>query len=131
MKANRALGGQWRRSGPIVRASDSTLVSKSAHEPPMTRGSNVEAPMEGPASRSSPIAPTTDSGGLAHYATQQKLAAATEISVRTWERMRADGTGPRFAKAGRKVLYRWQDVEDWLAKRRFTSTAEAKRETAR
>jgi hypothetical protein len=84
--------------------------------------------MEGPASRSSPISPATDSRGLAYYATPQKLAAATDLSERTLERMRSNGTGPRFAKAGRKVLYRWQDVEDWLAKRSFASTAEAKRE---
>jgi hypothetical protein len=87
--------------------------------------------METPTDRSfSPTQPP-GSGGLGHYATQQKLAVATDISERTWERMRANGTGPRFAKAGRKILYRWADVEDWLAKRSFTSTGEAKHATRR
>jgi hypothetical protein len=45
--------------------------------------------------------------------------------------MRADGTGPRFSKAGKKVLYRLADVEEWLAQRSFSTTAAAKRQMAR
>ena len=40
--------------------------------------------------------------------------------------MRNAGSGPRFAKTGKKILYRLQDVEAWLAERSFSSTAEAK-----
>ncbi|MDT5372176.1 MAG: hypothetical protein QOC62_6607 [Mycobacterium sp.] len=29
--------------------------------------------------------------------------------------MRYRGTGPRFVKVGRKVVYRWSDVRDYLS----------------
>jgi hypothetical protein len=45
--------------------------------------------------------------------------------------MRADGTGSRFSKARKKVLYHLADVEEWLAQQSSFSTAAAKRETAR
>jgi hypothetical protein len=69
-------------------------------------------------------------GEACSWMNQQTLASITPISERTWERMRGEGTGPPFTKAGRKVLYRWGDVEDWLARRSFRSTAEAKRAMA-
>ena len=46
--------------------------------------------------------------------------------AKTLERMRNAGSGPRFAKAGKKILYRLHDVEAWLEERSFSSTAEAK-----
>ena len=58
------------------------------------------------------------------YLTQAQLAEALNISERTLERMRADGTGPCFAKAGRRVLYATADVDAWLKERTFVSTAE-------
>ena len=61
------------------------------------------------------------------WLTQEKLAARLDLSQRTLERMRNSGKGPRFAKAGKKILYRLQDVEDWLEERSFSSTAEARR----
>jgi hypothetical protein len=60
------------------------------------------------------------------WLTQDQLAARLDISVRSLERMRNAGTGPRFAKAGKRVLYRLIDVEEWLAEHSFCSTAEAK-----
>ena len=60
------------------------------------------------------------------WLTQKKLATELDLSERTLERMRTDGSGPRFAKAGKKVLYRRSDVEAWLQARSFTSTVEAK-----
>ena len=62
---------------------------------------------------------------LLHY-TQGQLAATLNISERSLERMRAEGSGPLFRKAGRRVLYKVEDVEAWLAGRSFSSTAEAK-----
>ena len=56
-----------------------------------------------------------------------QLAARLKLSMRTLERMRHNGSGPRFTKIGNKVLYREADVEAWLAERSFGSTAEAKR----
>jgi hypothetical protein len=50
-----------------------------------------------------------------------------QISVRSLERFRFVGGGPRYAKAGRKVLYRRDWLDHWLEGRSFTSTAAAKR----
>jgi hypothetical protein len=47
-------------------------------------------------------------------------------SKRKWERMRQEGTGPEFVKAGKRILYRLSAIEEWLRRNTFTSTAEAK-----
>ena len=60
------------------------------------------------------------------WITPERLAARLDRSQRTLERMRNCGSGPPFAKAGKKILYRWSDVEAWLEERSFSSTAEAK-----
>ena len=60
------------------------------------------------------------------WVTQEQLAARLDLSQRTLERMRNCGSGLPFAKAGKKILYRWSDVEAWLEERSFSSTAEAK-----
>lgn len=58
----------------------------------------------------------------------QELADRLRISTSTLDRMRGDGTGPVFQKLGAgkraRVAYRWSDVDAWLAKLRFTSTAQ-------
>ena len=69
---------------------------------------------------------TIDAHPLERWMTQQQLASRLGLSDRSLERMRHDGTGPRFTKAGRKVLYCLHDVEDWLSYRSFQSTAEAR-----
>lgn len=46
--------------------------------------------------------------------TQKRLSDLIDVSERTLERWRVEGTGPAFVKAGRKVLYRTVDVDDWL-----------------
>jgi predicted transcriptional regulator len=65
------------------------------------------------------------------WLTQQQLATRLNISQRSLERMRQDGTGPRFSKAGRKVLYATTDIEAWLIEQSFTSTAEARHAISR
>ncbi len=40
---------------------------------------------------------------------------------------RMKGVGPRWARAGRRVLYRRQWLDNWLDSRSVLSTAEAKR----
>ncbi len=47
-------------------------------------------------------------------------------SPRTCERRRQEGTGPDFVKVGKRVLYRQSDVEDWIRRNTFRSTAEAR-----
>lgn len=49
------------------------------------------------------------------------------ISVRWLEDARAKGTGPRFIKLSKKVLYAESDLEDWERANKFGSTAELSR----
>ena len=50
------------------------------------------------------------------------------LSPRTLERLRVEGTGPRFIKAGRgkraRVLYRPADLQEWLETNVYQSTSE-------
>ena len=57
--------------------------------------------------------------------TQSRLADLLAVSERTLERWRVDGVGPAYVKAGRRVLYRMEDVETWLAGSRRRSTSES------
>lgn len=49
------------------------------------------------------------------YLTEQEVARRTTLSPRTLQRLRLrnDG-GPAFSRVGRRVLYRWADVEAWI-----------------
>jgi predicted DNA-binding transcriptional regulator AlpA len=63
---------------------------------------------------------------LSPLLTQRETAAILAISVRSLERMRMAGGGPRFIKVGHCVRYRPADVEAWIAGRLVTSTSEQK-----
>jgi DNA-binding transcriptional MerR regulator len=54
-------------------------------------------------------------------------AAAPRVGVSpgTLENWRTAGTGPRFIKAGKRVLYDPVDIERWKEANRFQSTSEA------
>jgi predicted DNA-binding transcriptional regulator AlpA len=56
--------------------------------------------------------------------TQREAALATRLSERTLERARLTGTGPRFCKCGRRVLYDLADIEAWITARKRSSTSE-------
>ena len=57
--------------------------------------------------------------------TSSELAGALKISERTPENWRLKGTGPPFVRiGGRRILYRWRDVLEYLEGRRFSSTSE-------
>lgn len=58
------------------------------------------------------------------FLTQGEAAKLLRLSPRTLERHRVSGTGPRFTKAGRRVLYRISELEAWVEARTFASTAE-------
>ncbi len=58
--------------------------------------------------------------------TQKRLSDLLDVSESSLERWRVEGTGPAFVKAGRKVLYLPDDVDDWLSKHRRASTSESK-----
>lgn len=47
-------------------------------------------------------------------ATTWELADYLRTNVGRLAKMRHTGEGPRFIKDGRRVLYRWSDVEAWL-----------------
>ena len=45
---------------------------------------------------------------------QKQAAKLLGLSVRTLERHRVAGTGPRFTRLGRLVRYRQVDLADWV-----------------
>ncbi|CPR11279.1 hypothetical protein BN971_02559 [Mycobacterium bohemicum DSM 44277] len=47
-------------------------------------------------------------------ATAAEVAPVLDTSEAGLAQMRYRGTGPRFVKRGRRVLYRWSDVRDYL-----------------
>jgi excisionase family DNA binding protein len=51
-------------------------------------------------------------------------AKLLNLSVRTLERHRVAGTGPRFARLGRLVRYRQSDIDEWVQSSLRTSTSD-------
>ena len=78
----------------------------------------------------SPANPIAAASHCAHRSlddllTSNELAKALKVSDRLPENWRLQGTGPKFIRVGgRRVLYRWADVLDYLLGRSFTSTSE-------
>jgi excisionase family DNA binding protein len=56
---------------------------------------------------------------------QHEAAKLLGISVRTLERHRLTGTGPRFARIGRLVRYRQSDIAEYIEQNVRTSTSSA------
>lgn len=54
----------------------------------------------------------------------QKAADWTGLSTSTLAKLRLTGNGPTFAKLGRRVVYRIDDLELWIEAHRFKSTSE-------
>jgi excisionase family DNA binding protein len=50
--------------------------------------------------------------------TQQQLADELQVSLRTLERWRQEGTGPAFIRVGRSPRYRRADIDAWLERQR-------------
>jgi predicted DNA-binding transcriptional regulator AlpA len=55
---------------------------------------------------------------------QKQAAHLLRLSVRTLERHRISGTGPRFVRLGRLVRYRDVDLAEWVRSRVHLSTSE-------
>lgn len=53
-----------------------------------------------------------------------EAAPAVGVAAKTLENWRTVGFGPKFIKAGRKVLYDPGDIEAWKDANRFSSTSE-------
>ncbi len=47
----------------------------------------------------------------------EELARRLHAPIHTVHYWRAKGIGPKGVRVGRRVLYRWADVESWLDKR--------------
>tara|TARA_E500000318_G_scaffold112056_1_gene133736 strand:+ start:2393 stop:2614 length:222 start_codon:yes stop_codon:yes gene_type:complete len=53
-----------------------------------------------------------------------QVANMLGLSKSTLAKMRLSGNGPAYSKLGRRVVYRPEDVDAWIASRRFRSTSE-------
>jgi predicted DNA-binding transcriptional regulator AlpA len=51
-------------------------------------------------------------------------AAYCGSSASTFEKLRLTGGGPVYSKIGRRVVYRIEDLEAWLAENRRRSTSD-------
>ena len=56
---------------------------------------------------------------------EAQTCALTGLAERTLQRKRLDGTGPRFVRLGRRILYRRNDVLAWIAANTHDSTSAA------
>jgi predicted DNA-binding transcriptional regulator AlpA len=54
----------------------------------------------------------------------EEAADSVGLSVSTLAKMRLSGEGPTYSKLGRRVVYRPEDLESWIASNRFRSTSE-------
>ena len=55
---------------------------------------------------------------------QREAARLLRLSERTLERLRLQGGGPLYVKAGRAVRYRETDLEAWIAARVVSNTSQ-------
>ncbi len=53
-----------------------------------------------------------------------QVANRLGLSVSTLAKMRLSGAGPAYSKLGRRVVYKPEDIESWIAANRFRSTSE-------
>ncbi|MBF0185323.1 MAG: helix-turn-helix domain-containing protein [Magnetococcales bacterium] len=55
---------------------------------------------------------------------QAQAAEYLQLAEATLEKMRCRGDGPKFAKLGRTVIYRKQDLDAWIESRVIASTSQ-------
>ncbi len=51
------------------------------------------------------------------YVDDRELARRTPIKRETWQAWRLRGEGPRFFRVGRRCVYRWSEVAEWIERR--------------
>jgi len=54
----------------------------------------------------------------------KQAAAYLNLSYRTLEKLRTSGGGPRYRKITGTVLYRADELDEWVESRTFTSTSD-------
>lgn len=72
-----------------------------------------------------------ESGAMDSLIDPKQAAPILGLSVRTLERHRLAGTGPRYVRLGRLVRYRQQDLVDFVDRNLRRSTAEESTATDR
>ena len=72
-------------------------------------------------SKNKPLAPPFSLPGLEPRLTTREAAALLRKSTSTLEIYRCTGKGPRYWKAGGRVLYHLADLEAWEQSKRHTS----------
>jgi hypothetical protein len=50
------------------------------------------------------------------YLSPAQVAERTPFTVKALEKMRALGKGPKWRRTGRRIVYEWSDVVDWIEK---------------
>jgi predicted DNA-binding transcriptional regulator AlpA len=56
---------------------------------------------------------------------QREAAQALSLSPRSMERMRCEGTGPKYVRLSRgRIAYREEDLREWIARRVVNSTSQ-------
>ncbi len=58
------------------------------------------------------------------YLRTPEAARMVGLSIRTLEKHRIYGTGPRYSKLGGRVVYSIEDLQAWVAQGAKTSTAD-------
>lgn len=61
---------------------------------------------------------------MEHYLDTKSVADRTGLSVSFFNQSRLRGDGPPYRKVGRRVLYAWHDVQDWMDAQARHSTSE-------
>ena len=69
-------------------------------------------------------APTAQPPQPQPYLTNDEAATYLRLSPRTLEKQRVLGSGPKFRKFGRRVMYAVADLDTWADSRRFESTSD-------
>ena len=71
-----------------------------------------------------PVEQSAEAHYLGEFLTDDQLCKLLHVNKRTTLRWRRDGGGPAFVRAGeRRIIYRRDDVEAWLAARTFPHRA--------
>lgn len=60
----------------------------------------------------------------AQYGNTRKAAEYCGFSPSFLEKLRIYGGGPAYSKLGRAVLYKFSDLDEWIAAARCSNTAE-------
>ena len=99
-------------------------MTKCVHAGCTSPDNRLSSAVSAPAGECHVAAPAT----ALMFLTTIEVAERLRISRRTLERMRVDGTGPRYIKVGpgkkSRVLYREADVVAWIDQYQFGSTSE-------